>query len=62
MKMEEGNRADFLPDQVRNKQDNDKDVNEQIVETEIAQPCVAVNQTLNRCLWFRSARRQLANS
>jgi hypothetical protein len=43
--MEELNGANFLPDEIRNEQDDDEDVNEQIVVTKAAQPSVPRGET-----------------
>src|SRR5436853_5224110 len=45
VKIEERNRANFLSDQIRNQENDDEDMDEQIVKAEAAQPRIARRQS-----------------
>ena len=47
MKGEEWNRANFLSDQIRNQENDDEDMDEQIVKAKAAQPRIARRQSAN---------------
>ena len=57
MKREERNRADFLPDQIRDQKNDDENMDEQIVISKIAQPGVTGCQSAD----YRGRHRKLVN-
>ena len=54
MKIEERNRANFLSDQIRDQENDDEDMDEQIVKAEVAQPRIARRQSADHCRGHRA--------